>query len=331
MLSPPGMPTRYQITHCPVCGHPGGRELADRDDLRREMEALWAFHLCRLRPGVPTRHLTDRTVFSQEPPLRLAECPGCGTVYRNPEERDEEVVETYAEEALDPGVLRGLFEAQRDAYRAQARRLARLAGPSGEGVEVGSYVGAFLAAAREVGWRFQGVDVNEGTNRFARSLGFRVAGGTLEELDPGRRFDAVAIWNCFEQLPDPRAAARAARRLLAPGGWLTVRVPNGAFYAALRPRLEGPAGGIARALLAHNNLLGFPYRHGLTPGSLTRLLRDAGFRVVRVVGDVLVPTADRWTRRWAAWEERAFKAALRPVARVGPAPWFEVYARAEDP
>jgi hypothetical protein len=110
---------------------------------------------------------------------------------------------------------------------------------------------------------------------------------------------------------------------------LTVRVPNGAFYARTRARLAGPLGAAARLLLAHNNLLAFPYRFGFTVESLGRLLRATGFEVVRVYGDVLVPTADRWTRRWAALEERAVKGALRAVARAAPAtaPWLEIYAR----
>ena len=81
--------------------------------------------------------------------------------------------------------------------------------------------------------------------------------------------------------------------------------------------------------LALNNLLTFPYGHGFTVSSLTRLLEKEGFRVVAVLGDVLVRTADRWTRPWAAAEERALKTIMRLLARGAPraAPWVEVYAR----
>jgi hypothetical protein len=49
-------------------------------------------------------------------------------------------------------------------------------------------------------------------------------------------------------------------------------------------------------------------------------------RAVR--GDVLVPIADEWTKRWARFEERAIKRGLAMAARsdVRRAPWFEVYA-----
>jgi hypothetical protein len=133
-------------------------------------------------------------------------------------------------------------------------------------------------------------------------------------------------------LPDPRGAARAARALLKPNGVLAVRVPSGAFYAAFRRRLDGVAGPVARALLAHNNLLGFPYRHGYTVRSMSLLLEDTGFEVVRTYGDALVPVADEWTRGWAAAEERMVKGAMKALAAldIDGAPWFEVYAKACD-
>jgi SAM-dependent methyltransferase len=271
----------------------------------------------------------DRVAFSQTPPVRVVRCRTCGLVYRNPIERDFELRQTYVDDALDEDVLRTLFETQQASYRDQARRLTRVYGRAGSGLEVGSYVGAFLAAARDAGWQFEGVDINPHTNAFARSLGFHVEEGTLETRPSGRRFDVVAIWNCFDQLPDPRATTRAAHRLIAEGGLLALRIPNGAFYAALRPALGTRTGAVARALLAHNNLLTFPYRFGFTIAALARLLGDCGFEVTRVHGDTLVPIADRWTRRWAAIEERLVKGTLRALSRGGrlEAPWIEVYAR----
>jgi hypothetical protein len=44
--------------------------------------------------------------------------------------------------------------------------------------------------------------------------------------------------------------------------------------------------------------------------------------VERVVADVLVPTADEFTRRWAIIEERVVKPATKFAM-----PWFEIYAR----
>lgn len=323
------MSASYELTRCIVCDGADVAELATADEVREEVEALWAYHTRRLRPDTPPEHLMDRVAFSQRPPLRVVRCTRCGLVYRNPVERPVELTEIYADDGPTREVLQALHETQRASYAAQARRLTRIVGRRGTGIEVGSYVGAFLAAARDEGWQFAGADVNPHSNAFTRSLGFEVHDGTLEEFDADRRVDAVTIWNCLDQLADPPATIRAARARLATGGWLAIRVPNGACYAALRPLLDTPLRAVARALLAQNNLLSFPYRYGFTPESATRLVERLGFEPVRVVGDVLVPIADRFTRPWARVEEKLIKRVETLIARLGPgkAPWIELYAR----
>ena len=293
---------------------------------------LWEFHQRRLRPGTPERALADRVTFSQHPPLRLARCHQCSLIYRNPRERAIELIETYAAEMPDEATLRTLHDNQRRAYRAQVQRLERAHGRRGAGLEVGSYVGAFLGAACDAGWTFEGLDVNEHAAAFACRMGFRVTVGELDDITR-RRFDVIAIWNTFEQLPDPRAAAASARQLLNTGGTLALRVPSGEAYAGIRRSLRGPLAPVARTVLAHNNLLGFPYRHGFAARSLARLLTDAGFGDIRFHGDALVPVGDRWTRRWARVEERVVKTLLRGAARSSRfgrrySPWIEAYARA---
>jgi len=319
-----------ELTACPVCSGTDSTELANADDVKAEVEALRQFHAKRLRRDTPAEHLTDRVAFSQRPPLRIVQCRACGLVYRNPREKEHELAQAYEGEEQSADVLQSLHATQLDAYRAQAKRLRRVLGRRGSGLEVGSYVGGFLAAAREAGMTFEGLDVNEGASRFTRQQGFRVTLGDLESWDDDRVFDSVGIWNCFDQLPDPRRAARISHSLLAAGGILAIRVPNGDFYASMRRRLTGPTAPLATAFLAHNNLLSFPYRNGFTVRALTRLLDDIGFEVVSAYGDTLVPIADRWTRPWAAAEERAVKAGLWARAQArGPekAPWIEVYAR----
>jgi 2-polyprenyl-3-methyl-5-hydroxy-6-metoxy-1,4-benzoquinol methylase len=308
------MTISYELASCPVCGNRNTETIATAEDVRAEVEALWQFHLARRVAGVPTRQLFDRAFFSQHAPLRIVRCVECGTLYRDPREKERSLLETYAGDDPEEPVLAGLLAAQQSTYRAQAKRLARLGGHAGTGIELGSYVGGFLAAAHEEHWSFTGVDVNESVNEFARAHGFNVVTGTLEDAPCGP-FDAVAIWNCFDQLADPRGTLRAARERLRPGGTLAVRVPNGACYARLREHRS------ARALLAWNNLLAFPYRQGFTPASLARLVSTEGFRVVAIRADSLARIGDRFTKRWAKMEEYVVKGLLKAYR-----PWLELFA-----
>ena len=319
--------TKYELTRCVVCGESETAEIAGPDDIRAEAELLWQFHMRRLSPHTPPERLVDRVAFSQPPPWRVVRCTTCGLVYRNPVEKREVLRETYEGESPPRDTMLALHNAQRHSSRGQARRLMRALGGRGTGLEVGSYIGAFLAASRELHWNFEGLDVNPHTNAFVRSLGYTVHDGDLESFRPrpDHVYDSVAIWNTFDQLPDPRAAIRAAWRLMRPGGVLAIRVPNGECYARWRPRLSSGPGPVARTLalhiLAHNNLLTFPYRFGFSPESLATLIREMGLHVWGIVADVLVPTRDQWTRRWARAEARAVKPLTRRWM-----PWFELYA-----
>lgn len=315
--------TKYEITPCPVCRSSDHRVLADRDAVKRELEALWQFHLKRFRTGAPVEQLFDRAIFSQDPPLLVVECVTCGLVFRNPRERETEILETYEEEAPTQEALASLFDEQCAFYRPRAALLTRLAGPPGSVLEVGSYVGGFLRAAEEAGWRARGIDVNAHANAFARARGCRVDERALHEFEPREKLDAVALWNCFDQLPDPHAALQHARALMNRGGLITIRVPNGAFYA--RAPLRN--GGLTRAMLAWNNLASFPYRHGFTARSLRRLLREYDFDIVKSRADTLVSIANAYTRTWARWEERVLKTGMRFVLPFRAAPWLEIYAR----
>ena len=297
---------------------------------------LWAHHQKRLRPETPPAHLVDRVAFSEHPPLRLVRCRECGLVYRNPVERPHELAAIYERHSPSRDVLCVLHETQRSAMRAQARGLRVRLGRGASGLEIGSYAGAFLAAARREGLRFEGLDVNADVNAFVRTLGFSVHDGDLGAFASASRrrtFDAIVIWNAFDQLSDPRGTLTIARTLLTEPGVLAIRVPNGEFYATWRAALDN--GNVLRrraalTMLAHNNLLTFPYRWGFTPQSLSRLLGKTGFRVAGIHGAVLVPTADLWTRPWARVEETLMKWALAAPARLTAAwaPWFEIYATA---
>jgi len=141
-------------------------------------------------------------IFTQGPPLRLVRCGVCEHLYRNPREQADALRETYADAPMCESACHSLFTIQRAAFSAQASRLRKLCGPIESGLEVGSYVGAFLAAARDSGMRFTGIDVSASASAFAARRGLRVEIASIEELPGEGRHDAIAIWNTFEQLPD---------------------------------------------------------------------------------------------------------------------------------
>jgi SAM-dependent methyltransferase len=220
-----------------------------------------------------------------------------------------------------------MIVSQRALFRPKARALAAWLGAGARVLEVGCFVGGFLREARDVGLIAAGLDPSEQLAILCRRSGLRVVGSTLESLATSaraERYDVVAIWNTFDQLPRPRAALAAALRVLQPGGMVIVRTPHGRYF---RERVAN--GRAPRRALAWNNLLGFPYLHGYGLESIDRLALEFGLVRTRSVGDTLGTVADRTYSPWARLEERALKAAQRRALARDPlqAPWLDVYLR----
>jgi SAM-dependent methyltransferase len=320
--------------------------VCDAAEVRAQLEWLEGFHLRRLKPGPsgrpPRAALEDRADFTQGFATNVVACTGCGLIFRDPRPSRSAIEATYARDQYGAARLEALFQSQHDLYRRKARVLRRWL-PAGQGVcivEVGSFVGGFLMAGRSEGWDVRGIDPGEEVARFCRARGLPVFRGTLEEmrLRP-RSVDCVAVWNTFDQLPEPATTLDAIQRVLRPGGVLALRIPNGLFFRRAVSRLRrwpAPLTNALRAVLAWNNLLGFPYLHGYTVATVDRLLARYDLAPLLVEADTLVQLSDAATRPWAVLEERVLKLACRTAWSVRPrrdrarAPWLDLYFRRRD-
>jgi SAM-dependent methyltransferase len=308
---------------CAVCGEVAADEVCSEGELAAQVDLARRFHLARLTRRSRAA-LEERASFTHDYPTRLLACRGCGLLYRSPRPAAAALLQAYAEERYPAERLPQMIASQRALFRPKARALARVLGRGARVLEVGSFVGGFLREAREAGLEPVGVDPGGQAVDLCRRLGLRVVRSSLEELRAPAEFDAVAIWNTFDQLPCPKRALEAALRVLRPGGRLLLRFPHGACFGRL---VQGRP--LPLRALAWNNLLGFPYLHGYGLGSLDSLARDFGLTRIRVAGDVLGTLADRGYASWARLEERALKAAQRARAARDPAaaPWLDVELR----
>ncbi len=330
---------------CVVCAATARTTVLSAEAIASQLAWLERFHRGRLRSEALERRraeaLEDRADFTQDDARAIVACRGCGLVSRHPRRSPAAVERDYAGDRYGEARLQTLAASQARAYDSKIATLAGWLARRREVrvIEVGSFVGAFLGAARAAGWDALGVDPGEEVVAFCRARDLAVQQGTLEDLaHPAGGADVIAIWNTFDQIPEPAATLAAAARLLRTDGILALRVPNGGYFVEAM-RHHGGDGALRRRLrllaLAWNNLIGFPYLHGYTVGTIDRLVAPRHFERLLAVPDTLVTLADADTKRWAALEERLVKAACRLVwerrpagpARLAAAPWLDLYYR----
>lgn len=172
----------------------------------------------------------------------VRECLDCGLVYTSPRPAPGALLSGY-EDNEDAG-----YDSERDSRSINAHMslsMIRRHMPSGRLLEVGCANGFFLNAAR-MSYETTGVEPSRSAADYARTkLRLDVPAATLAEAKfPDASFDAVALIDVIEHLPDPLAMLCETARITKPGGVLYLVTPDvnslsalvlGARWWGLRP------------------------------------------------------------------------------------------------
>lgn len=166
---------------------------------------------------------------------QVVRCGVCNLVYINPRPRAELILEGYAD-AEDP-VFAAQNEARIRGFRKTLEGVVKRLGisPPGKSVlDVGCAGGAFLVAAREMGFAVTGIEPARWMAAYGReNYHLDIRDGILE---PGafeaHSFDVITLWDVIEHLPQPLETLQIVRFLLKPGGVLLVNYPDIGTLAA---------------------------------------------------------------------------------------------------
>lgn len=327
------------MPECPVCGSRDFSTLVPTPDLDEECRLRERFVTERLERTASEGEMKDLTEFFHQGRAQILACGDCMLLFRR--EQDQPAAETYSEDEYDAASIERVYPQYLDAFRAKEKPFRSLLPPGAHVLEICSHYGAFLQTASEWGWRAEGIDIGKDTSRFARAKGFFVH--TRDVRDCGFEngsFDGIFIWNCLEQIADPKPMLAESRRILRPGGLLTLRTPNGLFYRMCRSPFGtgGLRAGAAEFLIeamGYNNLLGFPYLYGHSAATLERLAEPHGFRLEGMLNSELLTLPLPENPEWVKREERVIgeeislleRSVLRDREGVLLGPWIELWFR----
>ncbi len=159
--------------------------------------------------------------------------------------------------------------------------VADLVGSAKRVLDVGCSTGYLAMALTERGNEVVGLEYDEASAEQARARGLEVLTGDLEGMDLSGAlgegsFDVVVYADVLEHLRDPLPVLRATHRLLRPGGFVVISLPNIAHGDVRLALLDGHFDYSATGILDNTHTKFFTRR------SLSRFARDAGFAVAEL-------------------------------------------------
>ncbi len=228
-------------------------------------------HACPICDNRDLRHYCRvPSLFNAGEFIRYERCTGCGTVLRNPRTPATLRLDKYERRPPRPEELE-LDPLNQIYYRFMSRILRRMESPQSRHrlLDFGCGAGGFLVEARAAGFDVMGLELNRGLAAHVTGThGIRVFQGLIDDAElAAERFDVIISSEVFEHLLDPRETLRQLRARLRRPGLALIEVPN---LLHVRERLR------RGSTMDDAHLFYFSAR------SLTRLLGDAGLRVVDV-------------------------------------------------
>lgn len=220
---------------------------------------------------------------------RIRRCPACFVGFVYPRLAGPALLSQYSPDYFQEKGYDHLRESDyvnMHSWRAKItmclKRVQRLRkADAGLLLDVGCGKGWFLEAARERGWRVQGVELcAEAAQATRERVKTQVYAGSIFDVDaelPSETFDLVTMFDVIEHLEAPLEALRICHRILKPGGVLAISTPN---LRGLGCRLLGAK---AFALWPDEHIFYFG------PVSLKRALQFADFTDMEIASREIYP------------------------------------------
>lgn len=160
----------------------------------------------------------------------LVRCARCGLTYLSPRPEQDILGRYYPQthQGSEPAAYERMDAKPRIKFVGDL-----LNGKAGRILDVGCGKGLLLNGLREKGWDVVGTELSDVASLRAREAGIQVHNRAVEEIsfEPGS-FDVITLYHCLEHLANPKETLVHLHRLLRPGGFLVIEVPNiGSWYA----------------------------------------------------------------------------------------------------
>jgi len=183
--------------------------------------------MCGSAPGMTLRYDFD--------PFRVVACNHCGLTFLSPRLTEEAILKLYSNEDYYVSEVSGqgydeYLDVRPNWIKTFTRRINQIAKyqQPGKVLDIGCGPGFFLEAAQAKGYDVYGLDPSEYIVKVAGAkFGDHIRHGVIDTADyPAETFDLVVAFDTFEHIYRPLEWLEHVRRILKPGGLLTMTTPD---------------------------------------------------------------------------------------------------------
>jgi 2-polyprenyl-3-methyl-5-hydroxy-6-metoxy-1,4-benzoquinol methylase len=231
---------------------------------------------------LPDRFLPGRELY------RLYSCRDCGLIFLNSLPEETAAQSQYPDAEYDPFLeVKGAQSLMQKIYcgvkpwslKWKMRIIRRYQPEKGRILDVGTGTGAFLEVMKTAGWKTTGIEKEERAVRWGRDkFGLVIFCGDFADFQNfDSFFEVITFWHSLEHIHRFRDNLKQAHNFLTPNGSLFLALPNPASYEAKIYKRNWVAYDAPRHL--------WHFR----PEVIQKILRDCGFRVVKIHAMLLDP------------------------------------------
>lgn len=249
----------------------------------------------------------------------IVKCLSCHLLQANPVPSDE-FLNDYYQNSFGNSLERGyeLTEKNEKGYRLRAyhqfnflRSFCNISNGDYSVLDIGCHAGSLLSLFKERGWRVTGIEPNRRSIYGQKWYGIPIM---QTAFSPGMfsasSFHGALLSHVLEHLSNPQGCLSEIYRLLKPGGWFFIEVPNELRFM----KKDG------QSLI--------PHLFFFTPDTLRRMAESIGFQVVCVrVLDIPPPQGMSSGGKGMEWLKLRSKACYNARGHFNPFTLLPYYGR----